>query len=96
MCDVTLKDRKSNVELRNMLGIESISEVMCGGRLRWFGHVERIWVGSCVTASSVPVRWPLRQFQIGRCSWRSRQWIHGKAGCWQWTRHAHTFQDVFV
>ena len=48
MCDVTLKDRKSNVELRNMLGIESTSEVMCGGRLRWFGHVERMGVGSCV------------------------------------------------
>ena len=48
MCDVTLKDRKSNVELRDMLGGESISEVMCRGRLRWFGHVERMGVGSCV------------------------------------------------
>ena len=39
MCDVTLKDRKPNVELRDRLGIESISEVMCRGRLRWFRHV---------------------------------------------------------
>ena len=44
MCDVTLK----GVELRDRLGIESISEVMCRGRLRWFGHVERMGVGSCV------------------------------------------------
>ena len=29
MCDVTLKDRKSNVELRERLGRESMSEVMC-------------------------------------------------------------------
>ena len=47
MCDVTLKDRKSNVELRDRLGIESMSEVMCRGRLRWFGRVERMWSGSC-------------------------------------------------
>ena len=49
MCDVTLKDRNlSNVELRDRLCIESISEVMRRGRLRWFGHVERMWSGRCV------------------------------------------------
>ena len=37
------KDRKPNVELIDKLGIESISEVKCRGRLRWFGHVERWW-----------------------------------------------------
>jgi len=45
---VTLKDRKSNVELRDRLGMESMSEVMRKGRLRWFGRVERMGVGSCV------------------------------------------------
>ena len=45
---MTLEDRKPNVELRERLGIESISEVPCRSRLRWFGHVERMWVGSCV------------------------------------------------
>ena len=44
---MTLKDSKSNVELRNRFGIESISEVMRRGRLRWFGHVERMWSGGC-------------------------------------------------
>ena len=48
MCDVTLKDRKSNVELRDRLGTESISEVMRRGRSRWFGHVKRMWAGSCM------------------------------------------------
>ena len=32
----------------NRFGVESINEVMCRSRLRWFGHVERMWVGSCV------------------------------------------------
>ena len=45
---MTLKDRKSNVELRNKFGIESIREVMRWDRVRWFGHVERMWSGSCV------------------------------------------------
>ena len=48
MCDVTLKDGKPNVELGNRLGIESTIKVMGWGRLKWFGHVERMWVGSCV------------------------------------------------
>ena len=48
MCDVTLKDMRPNVELRDRLGLESISEVMRRCRLRWFGHVERMWAGSCV------------------------------------------------
>ena len=48
MCDVSLKDRKSNVELRDRFGIESIREVMCRGRMRWFRHVERMWEASCV------------------------------------------------
>ena len=43
MCDVTLKERKSNVELRDKLGVESISEVMRRGRMRWFGHVETLY-----------------------------------------------------
>ena len=45
---MTLKERKSNVELRDRLGMESMSEVMRKGRLRWFGRVERMWAGSCV------------------------------------------------
>jgi hypothetical protein len=41
MCGVTLKDRKSCEELRQRLGIDSVSDVLRRNRLRWFGHVER-------------------------------------------------------
>ena len=54
-CDATLKDRKSNVELRDRLGIESIREVMRRGWLRWFGHVERMWSDSCVRCINMNV-----------------------------------------
>ena len=51
MCGVTLKDRRSNLELLQRLGIDGIAEVVRRGRLRWFGHVERRdagdWVSSC-------------------------------------------------
>src|SRR5664279_3021296 len=41
MCEVTLKDRNSSEELRERLGIVSVSDKVCQGRLRWFGYVER-------------------------------------------------------
>ena len=51
MCGVTLKDRRSNLELLQRLGIVGIAEVLRRGRLRWFGHVERKdagdWVSLC-------------------------------------------------
>ena len=51
MCGVTLKDRKSCEELRQRLGIDSVSDVLRRNRLRWFGHVERKndydWVKAC-------------------------------------------------
>ena len=42
MCNVKLKDRKSSSELQSHLGLESVREIMQCGRLRWFGHVERV------------------------------------------------------
>ena len=51
MCGVTLKHRKSSVQLLHSLGIECVLNVMRRGRLRWFGHVERkddtAWVKAC-------------------------------------------------
>ena len=51
MCDVSLKDRRKLVELRERLGIECVGEVVSRGRLRWYGHVERRdkvdWVSAC-------------------------------------------------
>ena len=51
MCGVTLRNGKSSEEIRNRLGIVSVSDLVRQGRLRWFGHVERKdtddWVSAC-------------------------------------------------
>src|SRR6267154_1547090 len=51
MYGVTMKDRRTCEKLRQGLGIESVDSVVCRGRLRWFGHVERKtavdWVYKC-------------------------------------------------
>lgn len=51
MCGVTLKDGKTSEELRERLGVVSVSTRVRQGRLRWFGHVERRdeseWVSAC-------------------------------------------------
>ena len=51
MCGVSLRDRKSSVELIERFGIEGVAEVVRRGRLRWFGHLERKneedWVSRC-------------------------------------------------
>ena len=51
MCGVTLSDRIKSDELIGRLGIESVTEVVSRGRLRWFGHLERMdgenWVTAC-------------------------------------------------
>jgi hypothetical protein len=51
MCGVTLRDRTHSAELLSRLGIQSVSDVVRRGRLRWFGHVERKcaedWVSAC-------------------------------------------------
>ena len=41
MCGVSLRERKTNAELRKSLGIKDIDEVMRRSRLRWMGHVLR-------------------------------------------------------
>src|SRR5664279_486995 len=51
MCGVTLKDRNSSEELRERLGIVSVTDKVRQWRLRWFGHVKRKdtddWVSAC-------------------------------------------------
>lgn len=47
MCVVLLTDRPGGVQilkedLRSRMGLECIWEMMRMGRLRWFGHVERM------------------------------------------------------
>jgi len=41
MSGVTLRDRKCTAELMDCLVVVSVEEVVCRGRLRLYGHVER-------------------------------------------------------
>ena len=51
MCGVTLRNGKSSEEIRNRLGIVSVSDLVHQRRLKWFGRVERKdaddWVSAC-------------------------------------------------
>ena len=52
MCDVKVKDKIPNKELRERLGIDDIVLVLQQNRLRWCGHVLRKedtdWVKKCI------------------------------------------------
>ena len=41
MCGISLKDRRTNEELRRLVGVEPITTSIRSGRLRWYGHVMR-------------------------------------------------------
>ena len=52
MCGISLKDRKTNEELKRLVGVEPITTLIRSGRLRWHGHVMRKgdedWVKKCM------------------------------------------------
>ena len=52
MCGISLKDRRTNEELRRLVGVEPITTFIRSGRLRWNGHVMRKgdedWVKKCI------------------------------------------------
>ena len=41
ICGVSMKDRRTSEELRNLVGVQPITSVIRSGRLRWYGHVMR-------------------------------------------------------
>ena len=41
MCGISMKNRKTNEELRRLFGVEPITTVIRSGRLRWYVHVMR-------------------------------------------------------
>ena len=41
LCGVSMKDRKTSEELRELAGVEPITTVIKSGRLRWYEHVIR-------------------------------------------------------
>ena len=52
MCGISMKERRTNEELRRLVGVEPITTVIRSGRLRWYGHVMRKsdedWVKKCM------------------------------------------------
>ena len=52
MCGISLKDRRTNEELRRLVGVEPITTFIISGRLRWYGHVMRKgdedWAKKCM------------------------------------------------
>ena len=41
VCGVSMKDRRTSVDLRRLVGAEPITTIIRSGRLRWYGHVMR-------------------------------------------------------
>jgi len=41
MCGASPKNKISSVDLNECLGLEEVTDIGRGGRLRWFGHLER-------------------------------------------------------
>ena len=52
MCVISMKDGRTNEELRRLVGVEPITIVIRSGRLRWHGHLMRKrdedWVKKCM------------------------------------------------
>ena len=52
MCGISMKGRRTSEELRKLVGVELITNVIRSGRLRWYGHVMRKsdehWVKKCM------------------------------------------------
>ena len=52
MCGISLKDRRTNEELRRLFGVEPITTFIIGGRLRRYGHGMRKgdedWMKKCM------------------------------------------------
>ena len=52
ICGISIKDRRTNEELRRLVGVEPITTFIRSGRLRWYGHVMRKgdedWVKKCM------------------------------------------------
>ena len=56
MCGISMKDRRTNEELRKRVGVEHITTVIRSGRLRLYGHglrkcdeeMDEDWVKKCM------------------------------------------------
>ena len=71
MCDVSMKDRKTSEELRELVGAEHITTVIKSGRLRWYEHVMRK-IDEDLVKKSMEYRVEFRR-PVGR---QARTWLY--------------------
>ncbi len=76
MCGVSLRERKTNDDLRKMMGIESVMDVVKRNRLRWLGHVlrkdESDWVRGVLEMSVVGSRGRGRPRKTWQRQWKKK------------------------
>ena len=52
MCGISLKDRRTDEELRRLVGVEPVATFIRGGILSWYEHVMRKgnedWMKKCM------------------------------------------------
>jgi len=61
MLSFTLKERKNNAELRELLALETVSLAMKKGRLKWFRHVELGKLGMTPAALNTAQWWKWKE-----------------------------------
>ena len=105
MCGISLKDRRTNEELRRLVGVEPITTFIRSGRLRWYGHVmrkgDKDWVKKCMEYR-VEGRRPVG---IPRKSWLEsvevdmaeleidKEDVHDRS---KWRRNYYYYYQVFI
>ena len=81
MCGISLKDRRTNEELRRLVGVEHITTFIRSGRMRWYGHVMRKgdedWVKKYMEyrVKGIKTCWKTKKDMVRECrSRRSRRY----------------------
>ena len=67
---MTLRNRKTSEEIKNRLGIMSVSDLVRQGKLRWFAHVTRKDADDCVSACRNMAVLGERGRRRGRKTWK--------------------------
>jgi len=73
MCGESLKDGKSRVVLLERLSVKEVSEVVRGGRLRWYAHLQRKDASDWVFLTISPVFCGRGPYIVAGCCFLSGQ-----------------------
>ena len=92
MCGISMKDRRTNEQLRRMVGVEPITTVIRSSRLRWYGHVmrkgEEDWVKKCMeyrVEGRRPVGRPRKTDVPDRKTWKENVMKRNSNPIGKWT-----------